>query len=52
MEALRRAVADGYRDDPATVRDDPDLAALRDRADFRLLRMDLAMPIDPFAPVD
>jgi tetratricopeptide (TPR) repeat protein len=31
------------------LRDDPDLGPLRDRPDFRLLLMDLAMPADPFA---
>jgi tetratricopeptide (TPR) repeat protein len=49
MDALRRTIAAGYRDAPARIRDDPDLAALRDRADFKLLMMDLAMPAEPFA---
>jgi eukaryotic-like serine/threonine-protein kinase len=48
MEALRRAVAAGYRDQ-ARMRVDTDLDPLRDREDFRLLLMDLAMPAEPFA---
>src|SRR5262249_53447301 len=49
MAALRQAVAAGYGnlDEP---RRDPDLWPLRDRDDFRLLMMDLAMPAEPFAP--
>jgi hypothetical protein len=49
MGALRAALAAGFRDDPARIRDTADLAALRGRADFSLLMMDLAMPDDPFA---
>ena len=49
MDALRAALAAGFRDDPARIRDTRDLAALRGRADFSLLLMDLAMPDDPFA---
>jgi hypothetical protein len=32
-----------------TVRNDETHAALRDRADFQLLLLDLAMPAEPFA---
>jgi hypothetical protein len=42
----RRAVAAGFRD-PVPFRSVPELALLRGRADFRLLRMDLDMPSDP-----
>jgi serine/threonine-protein kinase len=49
MTALRRAVAAGFRD-LAKLHTDPDLALLRDRNDFRLLMMDLAMPAEPFVP--
>jgi tetratricopeptide (TPR) repeat protein len=49
-DALRRALAAGFRDDPARIRNDPDLAVLRGRADFQLLLLDLTMPADPFAP--
>jgi serine/threonine-protein kinase len=48
MEQLRRAVAMGYLSLGA-YRNEPALGALRDRDDFRLLMMDLAMPADPFA---
>jgi hypothetical protein len=48
MDALRGAVAAGFRL-LAHMRVDTDLDALRDRADFQLLLMDLAMPADPFA---
>ena len=50
MEALQRAIDAGYRDDPVRIEADPDLAALRTRADFCLLISDLAMPAQPFAP--
>ena len=52
MDALRAALAAGFRDDPARIRDTRDLAVLRGRADFSLLLMDLAMPADPFARAD
>jgi serine/threonine-protein kinase len=48
MDALRRAVADGYHD-PDEVRTTSDLDPLRARPDFRLLTLDLAFPADPFA---
>ena len=48
MDALRQAVAAGYRDF-GSMRVNTDLDPLRDRDDFRLLMMDLAMPADPFA---
>jgi serine/threonine protein kinase len=47
MDALRRAVALGYRN-LASIRADRDLAAIRDRVDFKLLMMDLAMPKEAF----
>jgi hypothetical protein len=49
MGALKAALAAGFRQDPARVRDTADLTALKDRADFALLLLDLAMPRDPFA---
>ena len=48
MDGLRRAVAMGYRNRDA-VRTEPALDPLRDRPDFRLLGMDLAMPAEVFA---
>jgi serine/threonine-protein kinase len=48
MDALRRAIATGYRD-VHWMRRDPDLDPLRARPDFPLLMMDLAFPADPFA---
>ena len=45
---LKKAVAMGYRIADA-VRTESALDPLRDRPDFRLLMMDLAMPADPFA---
>src|SRR5262249_45824006 len=47
MDALRRAVAAGYRD-VTWMRRDPDLEPLRSRPDFRVLLLDLAFPADPF----
>jgi serine/threonine-protein kinase len=49
MEALRRAVAAGFRD-TARIQKDPALAPLSDRDDFRALSGALAFPEDPFAP--
>jgi eukaryotic-like serine/threonine-protein kinase len=48
LALLRRAAEMGYRN-PATYRNETALDPLRDRPDFRLLMMDLAMPVDPFA---
>ncbi len=47
MDLLRRAVADGYHNVNAMAREVA-LDPLRDRPDFRLLMMDLAMPTDAF----
>jgi tetratricopeptide (TPR) repeat protein len=47
MERLHRAVGMGYRDLNA-FRTEAALGPLRDREDFRLLMMDLAMPADAF----
>jgi len=47
MRSLCEAVAAGWRD-VAHMRSDTDLEALRQRPDFQLLMMDLAMPVDPF----
>ncbi len=49
MDRLRQAIAMGYRDRDA-VRTEPALDPLRGREDFRLLMLDLAFPIEPFAP--
>ena len=51
MGLLRRAVAMGYRNRD-TYRTETALDALRDRDDFRLMMMDLAMPDEPFARRD
>jgi serine/threonine protein kinase len=48
MDALRRAVATGYRDASRMIRD-ADLRPLRSRDDFRALVNDLGFPSDPFA---
>jgi serine/threonine protein kinase len=48
MVTLRRALARGYRDFH-WIKRDPDLDPLRNRCDFRVLMMDLAMPAEPFA---
>jgi tetratricopeptide (TPR) repeat protein len=48
MTLLRKAVDLGYRDTNA-FRQNPAFDPLRDRADFRLLLKDVAMPADPFA---
>ena len=49
MGLLSKAVGAGYRNANA-LRTESALEALRDRPDFRLLMLDLAMPTDPFAP--
>ena len=49
MDILRQAVAIGFRG-ARRYRTEPALAPLRDRDDFRLLIMDLAMPDRPLAP--
>jgi hypothetical protein len=51
MDALRRAVAAGYRDASLMIRD-ADLRPLRSREDFRALAGDLGFPSDPFARPD
>jgi eukaryotic-like serine/threonine-protein kinase len=48
MTDLRQAAAAGWRN-PAAYRYEPALGLLRDREDFKLLMMDLAMPAEPFA---
>jgi hypothetical protein len=48
MSWVRRAVALGYRN-PDAYRTETALDPIRDRPDFRLLMMDLAMPAEPFA---
>jgi eukaryotic-like serine/threonine-protein kinase len=48
MTDLRQAAAGGWRN-PAAYRYEPALGPLRDREDFKLLMMDLAMPAKPFA---
>ena len=48
MDRLHRAVAMGYRN-PDAYRTEEALDPLRDRPDFRLMMMDLAMPVEPFA---
>jgi len=49
MTLLHKAVAQGYRNADAMAKEVA-LDPLRDRADFRLLMMDLAFPGRPFAP--
>ena len=48
MGLLQKAVAMGYRD-LAIFRNEAALEPLRDRADFRLLTMDLMFPAEAFA---
>jgi hypothetical protein len=47
MDVLRQAVEFGFRD-ARRLSKDAALAALRPRADFRALVMDLGFPPDPF----
>src|SRR5207237_1417760 len=49
MSLLRKALAMGYRNGNAFRTEDA-LDPLRDRPDFQLLLMDLAMPEEPFGP--
>ena len=51
MALLRKAMAMGFRNADAYRAEDA-LDPLRDRSDFRLLMMDLAMPDEPFARAD
>ena len=48
MTLLHKAVELGYFN-PAAYRTEDALDPLRDRADFRLLILDLALPAEPFA---
>jgi tetratricopeptide (TPR) repeat protein len=48
IRSLRTAVEMGYRD-VLNLRDERALDPLRDRSEYRLLMMDLAIPTDPFA---
>jgi serine/threonine-protein kinase len=48
MSTLRAAAAAGYRD-ARWMGNDPDLAPLRSRSDFQMLRLDMAFPADAFA---
>jgi tetratricopeptide (TPR) repeat protein len=48
MTLLRLAVLSGFRNHDAMTRETA-LDSLRNRPDFRLMVMDLAMPVDPFA---
>ena len=49
MDLLHKAAALGFRNADA-IRTEAALDPLRDRPDFRLLMMDLAIPEEPFAP--
>ncbi len=51
LALLYKAVAMGYRN-PAAYRTEDALDPLRDRDDFRLVVMDLAMPAEPFVGTD
>ena len=48
MTLLRKVVADGYRNLNAVTRESA-FEPLRNRPDFKLLMLDLALPADPFA---
>jgi hypothetical protein len=47
--ALLRRVADAGLRNHATYRTETTLDSLRHRADFQLLMMDVAFPVEPFA---
>jgi tetratricopeptide (TPR) repeat protein len=47
IELLRKAISAGFRD-VRLMRNDADLAPLRNRADFQTLLMDMSFPADPF----
>jgi serine/threonine-protein kinase len=47
VTSLRRAAAGGWRS-AAYLGNDPDLAAIRSRRDFQMLKLDVAFPADPF----
>jgi tetratricopeptide (TPR) repeat protein len=49
MDTLRLAVQHGFRDG-AFVRNDPDMAPLRHRPDYRFVLLDLDFPAAPFPP--
>jgi len=48
MAVLHHAIAAGWKD-AAQMRRDSDLDALRGRADFQVLLLDLELPAEPFA---
>jgi hypothetical protein len=48
VELLRQAEAHGYRN-IAEISREPAFDSIRSRPDFKLLMMDLAIPVDPFA---
>jgi hypothetical protein len=45
---LRKAAALGWRDAP-WLANEPDLAPIRSRPDFEMLKLDMAFPANPFA---
>ena len=49
VSLLAKSISSGFRD-ATQFRIDDTLEPLRDRPDFRLLMLDLAMPAYPFAP--
>jgi hypothetical protein len=51
MALLRKAVEGGHRD-AHFIASDPDFELIRSRDDFRMMMMDLAFPIEPFARGD
>ncbi len=48
MATLRQAAAAGWRD-VAAMDANPDLGPIRSRPDYKMLRLDMAVPADPFA---